>query len=144
MFLKCWECIRWGSIYKPCLGMKNHFIENPLRMWKPLGGVWKSSLKFFNKDGELVETFGNEKEKEEVYLGGAIIFVWANMMKPVWLSSPFSFSLLAFVLIWSLFTSCNIMVLLFGKLAAMCPKPKHLKHFIFRVLVGDLVVEVER
>jgi len=23
----------------------------------------------------------------------------------------------------------------------MCPKPKHLKHFIFEVLVGDLEVE---
>ena len=35
------------------------------------------------------------------------------------------------------------MVLLFGQLAAMCPKPKHLKHFVLEVLVGDLGVEVE-
>jgi len=35
-------------------------------------------------------------------------------------------------------------VLLVGQLAAMCPKSKHLKHFIFEVLVGDLVVEVKR
>ena len=25
----------------------------------------------------------------------------------------------------------------------MCPKPKHLKHFVLEVLVGDLGVEVE-
>jgi len=25
----------------------------------------------------------------------------------------------------------------------MCPKPRHLKHFLFEVLVGDLGVEVE-
>jgi len=25
----------------------------------------------------------------------------------------------------------------------LCPKPKHLKHFVFEVLVGDLKVEVE-
>ena len=25
----------------------------------------------------------------------------------------------------------------------MCPKPKHLKHFVLEVLVGDLRVEVE-
>jgi len=25
----------------------------------------------------------------------------------------------------------------------MCPKPKHLKHFLLEVLVGDLGVEVE-
>ena len=35
------------------------------------------------------------------------------------------------------------MVLLFGHLAAMCPKLKHLKHFVLEVLVGDLGVEVE-
>jgi len=33
------------------------------------------------------------------------------------------------------------MVLLFGQLAAMCPKPKHLKHFVLEVLVGDLILE---
>jgi len=33
------------------------------------------------------------------------------------------------------------MVLLVGQLAAMCPKPKHLKHFVLEVLVGDLVLE---
>jgi len=36
------------------------------------------------------------------------------------------------------------MVLLFGQLAAMYPKPKHLKHFVLEVLVGDLGVEMER
>ena len=35
------------------------------------------------------------------------------------------------------------MVILFGQLAAMCPKPKHLKHFVLEVLVGDLGVEME-
>jgi len=35
------------------------------------------------------------------------------------------------------------MVLLFGQLAAMCPKLKHLKYFVLEVLVGDLGVEVE-
>ena len=35
------------------------------------------------------------------------------------------------------------MVLLFGQLAVMCPKPKHLKHFVLEDLVGDLGVEVE-
>jgi len=42
-----------------------------------------------------------------------------------------------------LLTSCNIMVLFFGKLAVMCSKPKHLKHFMLEVLVGDLGVKVE-
>ena len=36
------------------------------------------------------------------------------------------------------------MDLLLGQLTAMCPKPKHLKHFVLEVLVGDLGVEVER
>jgi len=35
------------------------------------------------------------------------------------------------------------MVLLLGQLTAMCPKPKHLKHFVLEVLVGDLGVEVK-
>jgi len=35
------------------------------------------------------------------------------------------------------------MVLLFGQLAAVCPKPKHLKHLVIEVLVGDLVLEGE-
>jgi len=34
-------------------------------------------------------------------------------------------------------------VLLFGQLAAMCPKPKHLKHFVLEILVSDLAVVVE-
>jgi len=70
--------------------------ENPLKRWKPLGGVWKSSLKFFNKDGKYVETFGNEKEKKGVYLEGVVMFVRANKMRPVLLSSPFLFSLFFF------------------------------------------------
>ena len=36
------------------------------------------------------------------------------------------------------------MVLLFGQLAAMCSKLKHLKHLGLEVLVGDLGVEGER
>ena len=36
-----------------------------------------------------------------------------------------------------------MVVLLFGQLVAMFPKPKHLKHFVLEVLVGDLGVEVE-
>ena len=63
-------------------------------------------------------------------------------MRPM-LSCPsfsLSFSLLVFVLSWSCFTSCNIMVSLFGQLTAMCPKPKHL---VLEVLMGDLWVEVE-
>jgi len=35
------------------------------------------------------------------------------------------------------------MVLLFGQLAAMCPKPKHLKHYVLEVLVVDLVLKGE-
>jgi len=37
----------------------------------------------------------------------------------------------------------TIMFPLEGQLVVMCPKPKHLKHFLFEVLVGDLGVEVE-
>ena len=39
-------------VWKECLGMTNLFYENPLKRWKTLGGVWKSFLKIFNKDGE--------------------------------------------------------------------------------------------
>ena len=35
------------------------------------------------------------------------------------------------------------MVHFVGQWAAMCPKPKHLKHFLLEVLVGDLGVIVE-
>jgi len=38
----------------------------------------------------------------------------------------------------------NIMVCLFGHVATMCPKLKHLKHFGFEVLVSDLGVEGSR
>jgi len=37
----------------------------------------------------------------------------------------------------------TIMVLFIGQSATMCPKPRHLKHFLVEVLVGDLEVEVE-
>jgi len=37
----------------------------------------------------------------------------------------------------------TIMVFLEGQFDVMCPKPKHLKHFWFKVLVSDLGVEVE-
>jgi len=45
--------------------------------------------------------------------------------------------------LWSLTTTppFTIMVVLDGQFAAMCLKPKHLKHFWFEVLVGDLGVE---
>jgi len=39
--------------------------------------------------------------------------------------------------------SLTIIFLLEGQLAAICPKPRHLKHFLLEVLVGDLGVEVE-
>ena len=47
--------------------------------------------------------------------------------------------------LWSLMTtpSLTIMFLFEGQLDAMCPKPKHLKHFLLKGLVGDLGVEVE-
>jgi len=47
--------------------------------------------------------------------------------------------------LWSLTTTPHftIIVLLDGQFAAMCPKSKHLKHFVFKVLVCDLGVEVE-
>jgi len=35
------------------------------------------------------------------------------------------------------------MFLLEGQLDVICPKPRHLKHFLLEVLVGDLGVEVE-
>jgi len=37
----------------------------------------------------------------------------------------------------------TIIFLLEGQLDAICRKPKHLKHFLLEVLVGDLGVEVE-
>jgi len=37
----------------------------------------------------------------------------------------------------------TIILLLDGKFATMCPKPRHLKHFWFELLVGDLGVELE-
>jgi len=47
--------------------------------------------------------------------------------------------------LWSLTTGppFTIMFLLDGQFVAMCPKPRHLKHFVFEVLVDDLGVEVE-
>ena len=35
------------------------------------------------------------------------------------------------------------MVRFVGQSATMCPKPKHLKHFLLEVLVSDLGFEVE-
>jgi len=37
----------------------------------------------------------------------------------------------------------TIMVRFVGQSATMCPKPKHLKHFLLEVLVSDLGFEVE-
>jgi len=48
--------------------------------------------------------------------------------------------------LWSLTTPpppFTIIVLLDGQFVALCPKPKHFKHLVFEVLVGDLGVEVE-
>jgi len=47
--------------------------------------------------------------------------------------------------LWSLTTTppFTIIVLLDGQFAATCPKPKHLKHFVFEVLVVELGLEVE-
>jgi len=39
------------QVWKDCLGMTNLFEENPLRRWKPLGGVRKSFLTFVKKNG---------------------------------------------------------------------------------------------
>jgi len=61
-------------------------------------------------------------------------------MRPFLLSLAFSFSIFVFIYICSLVAN---MVLLVGQLTTMFPKPKHLKHFILEVLVGDLVVEVK-
>jgi len=36
------------------------------------------------------------------------------------------------------------MVHFVGQLAAMCPKPKHLKHLVLEVLVGDFALVGEK
>jgi len=41
---------------------------------------------------------------------------------------------------FTIIPSLTIIVLLLGQFAAMCPKPRHLKHFLFEVLVVDLEV----
>jgi len=38
----------------------------------------------------------------------------------------------------------TINVLLLRQFAMIWPKPKHLKHFLFEILVGDFVLEEER
>ena len=45
--------------------------------------------------------------------------------------------------LWSLMTTplLTIMFLFEGQLVAICPKPRHLKHFLLEVLVRDLGVE---
>jgi len=47
--------------------------------------------------------------------------------------------------LWSLMKTPLLTIIfpLEGKLDAICPKPKHLKHFLLEVLEGDLGVEVE-
>ena len=37
--------------------------------------------------------------------------------------------------------SFTIIFLFIGQLIAMCPKPRHLKHFLLEILVSDLEVE---
>jgi len=89
-----------------------------------------------SKNVKYLECVGNEKDKEGKHLGG-------EGMRPIvsWPSFSLSFFLLDFVLWWSCFTSFNNVVPLSGQLADMSPKCKHLKHFVFEVLVGDLGVE---
>jgi len=95
-----------------------------------------TSLNFLNKNVKYLELWGNEKDKEGKHLGGEGISPIVS-----WPSFSLSCSVLDFVLWWSCFTSFNDVVPLSGQLAAMCPKHKHLKHFVFEVLVGDLGVE---
>ena len=98
--------------------------------------VWNSIPKLLRQNVKYLECLENEKYKEGKHLGG-------EGMRPIvsWPSFSLSISLLDFVLWWSCFISFNNMVSLNGHLAAMCPKLKHLKHFVFEVLVGDLGVE---
>jgi len=56
MFLNCGSAedgfLYTYEVWKECLWMKNLCDESPLKRWKPLGGVWKSSLKFCKKYGK--------------------------------------------------------------------------------------------
>jgi len=52
-------------VCRECFGKKWFVCENPLRRWKPLGGVWRSSLKFFIKDVKHFKSLGNEKIRKK-------------------------------------------------------------------------------
>jgi len=69
-----------AHVCRECLGKKWFVCENPLRRWEPFGGFWRSSLNFFIKGVKYLKWFVNEKEKDEVYLGGAISFAWVNII----------------------------------------------------------------
>jgi len=62
------------------------FGKSPLKCCKPLGGLKKSSLTFFNQDGGEVRTFGNEKDKEGKHLGDERIkpmSTWPSLSFPL-------------------------------------------------------------
>jgi len=48
------------------------FCENPLKCGKLLGGMSITFLNFLNKNVKYLELWGNEKEREEVYLSGLV------------------------------------------------------------------------
>ena len=109
-----------SHVWKEYLGMKLFVCENPLRRWKPLRRFWMSSPNFFVKDVKWLEWLGDEKDKIEKYIWGALcIFVqvniivftaWGEMMIHVlsFISSSFSFSLWVFIFTWSSLTSLGM------------------------------------
>ena len=66
------EVLDTSQVGKEYLGMKELFDENPLRRWEPLGRVWISSQNFNVPDVKYLDLLGNEKEKEEEHLRGAV------------------------------------------------------------------------
>jgi len=101
-----------------------------------LGGVGRASLNFLSKNVKYLECLSNEKDKEGKHLGSEGIRLMVS-----WPSFSLSLSLLVFILSWSCFTAFNVGGCLVGQLPAICSKLKHLKHLVFKVLVGDLGVE---
>ena len=133
------DLVRWnvGSSEKDVLYIA-HVGKDWLEMnlFGNLECMKNSSLTFFIQYGVWVGTLGNEKDKEGKNLGGK--GMRPNLSCP---SLSLSFSLLLFMVNWSCFTSFNFVGCLFGQLAAICSKLKHLKHLVFKVLVDDLGVE---
>ena len=66
------EFLDTSHVWKEYLGTKELVDENPLRRWEPLGGIWVSSHNFFVQDVKYLYLLGNEKDKEEEHLGGAV------------------------------------------------------------------------